>query len=124
MTTASQFLESMRARGFRLRAEAGRLVVGPASGLAAGDAEALRAHKAELLALLDPEEQEWAKLTAWFLEVDVPATPYRLNRAVRVDEPAKSHAWLRREIAAGPRGQVRRGILARLRRLKEIFGGT
>lgn len=65
-----------------------------------------------------------AEILAWWAAVARPAAPYRLGPELAVDDPATSHAWLDAAIARGQGGQVRRWLLARLRRLRDTdFGG-
>ncbi len=61
-------------------------------------------------------------LLAWFATAALPAEPYRLGKHLMVDEPAKSHGWMRERLAEGCKGLVRAAILARLRVLYAMFG--
>ena len=68
------------------------------------------------------EDAEWRFLVDWFATAELPTEPYSLGPHLRVEDPATSHAVLRRDIAAGPRGQLRRALHARLAALYGRFG--
>ena len=70
------------------------------------------------------DDAEWVELTAWFAAARLPAVAYAVGPGVEVTDPVRNHAWLRDRIAEAPSGQVRRALLVRLRRLRELFGGT
>jgi hypothetical protein len=70
------------------------------------------------------ESAEYARLVAWFQAAPAPAAPYWLDQATFVADPVRSHREHLRQIQAGQdRGQMRRAMLARLRKLAALFGG-
>jgi hypothetical protein len=56
MTVVAVLVQALRARGVTLRVDGGRLKVRPASAVTPDEVEALKRHKAEVLALLAPAQ--------------------------------------------------------------------
>ncbi len=74
--------------------------------------------------LIDPELDQ---LATWLADTAPPTAPIVLARDpygrpwLTVDDPALFWAYCREQLAAGLRGQVGRGLLQTLRRVKEAM---
>lgn len=132
---ASMIIESLTARGFALAIVAEGIRVTPSSALTDADREAIRAHKPQLLALLQGQQQQGGAGAAGSekLIADLAAAGWPANYAARIAEvielargiPAGSRlglitvldterwvAALTRDALDGPRGaRARTGVL-------------
>ena len=86
---AAQVLAHLQAAGFRLHADGDRLTVAPASLLRDDDRDIIRAHKAELLALLTAAQALPGRAEVPLLQAD--SRPYRLSKAET--DAAHADSW-------------------------------
>jgi hypothetical protein len=110
--TAGELAAALGARGLRLHDDDGQLVaVSPRSKLTDDDREALRAHKAALLALVRSRTAQVVQVNLWsldrILEVAVPwsdarlliAPGCRIARQLRAIDPTPGRVWCVCELA-------------------------
>jgi hypothetical protein len=98
MTVVAVLVQALRARGVTLRVDGDRLKVRPASAVTPDEVEALKRHKAEVLALLAPAQ-------------DITLDPKTVAQVLGPDADDHAVACLRFDVLAAVR-EVEAGIRA------------